>query len=109
MRKTIVSGLVITVIALTAFKVNASDVRYPASNFQPKVVYMDENVAKTSAKETTEATDSQYPAANFQPKVIYPEAAGAQQTSAKAQPVATEEEVDPKYPAAHFKPRVIYP
>ena len=54
--------------------------QYPASDFQPKVVYQDEAATKQSGSSTSLAvakpsssssSDSQYPAANFQPKVLY--------------------------------------
>lgn len=63
--------------------VNA-DQKYPASDFQPEVVYQDDSyisgstkaeapVAKKEVKEVVESTvdDSKYPAANFQPQVVY--------------------------------------
>lgn len=64
-----------------------SDEQYPASNFQPKVVFIDEELAdqlgtapaaqkadkKSSSKPASIAEfDPKYPAAYFQPKVIYP-------------------------------------
>lgn len=52
--------------------------KYPASDFQPKVVYQDDSVSKqsdssasTSSKASSSSSDSQYPAANFEPKVLY--------------------------------------
>ncbi len=55
--------------------------KYPASDFQPKVVYQDESVAKQSestagavsksSSSSSSSNDSQYPAANFEPKVLY--------------------------------------
>jgi hypothetical protein len=55
--------------------------KYPASDFQPKVVYQDEEVGKSSASssaspsapasQSSSSDDSQFPAANFQPKVLY--------------------------------------
>ncbi|CCE22234.1 hypothetical protein [Methylotuvimicrobium alcaliphilum] len=64
-----------------------SDEQYPASNFQPKVVFIDEELAdqldsaqaaqQAGKKSSGEAAsiagfDPKYPAAYFQPKVIYP-------------------------------------
>lgn len=54
---------------------NSDDSKYPAANFQPKVIYMDEEAAtKEPAKLVREKSvfDPRYPAANFEPKVIYP-------------------------------------
>ncbi len=52
---------------------------YPASNFQPKVIYIDNEAVKSSPKcpeqkpvDKVAEFDPKYPAANFQPKVIYP-------------------------------------
>ena len=54
---------------------------YPASNFQPKVIYSSEPVVVsqaavslapcTPAKEAQTEVDPRYPAASFQPKVIF--------------------------------------
>jgi hypothetical protein len=51
--------------------------KYPASDFQPKVVYQDEEAGKqvssasASSSSSSSSSDSQYPAANFEPKVLY--------------------------------------
>jgi hypothetical protein len=49
--------------------------KYPASDFQPKVVYQDEDAGKSSSTSTPSSSsgsgDSQYPASNYQPKVLY--------------------------------------
>ena len=69
---------------LLVSSVVSADEKYPAADFQPTVVYQDENYIKNSsstqtavkqaapvvAEEKTEV-DSKYPAADFQPKVIY--------------------------------------
>jgi hypothetical protein len=54
---------------------------YPASDFQPKVLYQDEAAAKASesspaakpapAAAASSSSDAEYPATNFQPKVLY--------------------------------------
>ena len=80
MKKIIISGLATAVFALASFTASAgSDEKYPAANFQPKVVYIDKESVKPSPKcpdqkPTEKATefDPKYPAANFTPKVIYP-------------------------------------
>ncbi|MGZ8094769.1 MAG: hypothetical protein ACXWUD_00855 [Methylosarcina sp.] len=59
-------------VFLLASSMASADTNYPASDFQPKVVYQDPDYkpAQTTA-ETSPVTDSKYPAANFQPKVLY--------------------------------------
>lgn len=70
---------------LLASSVVSADEKYPAADFQPSVVYQDENYIKNGssthtavkqaapvvAAETTHQVDSKYPAADFQPKVVY--------------------------------------
>jgi hypothetical protein len=53
---------------------NRDDAKYPAANFQPKVIYLDKEAVKASKQPfgTKAAYDPKYPAASFQPKVIYP-------------------------------------
>lgn len=62
--------------------VAGADQKYPAADFQPSVVYQDdEYIAKSSQSTSTanktasaavsQAADPKYPAANFQPKVVY--------------------------------------
>lgn len=71
-------------LLLVAVAVNAEE--YPASDFQPKVIYMDESVelaASTTpppcvsqgvvSQQEVEELDPRYPASSFQPKVIYSE------------------------------------
>jgi hypothetical protein len=92
MKKTMLLGLAIAVLALTSFTASATDSKYPASDFEPQVIYLDKSVAaQTSA-----------PASNSQAVVPCPA-----NTVANAQPAA--DEFDPKYPAASFQPKVIYP
>ena len=88
MKKTIILGLSVAVMAITSFTVSA-DSQYPASDFEPKVIYIDKSVA---------AAPSSTPA---------PVACPTNTAATPAQPVA--DEVDPKYPAANFQPKVIYP
>jgi len=64
---------------LAASAVYAQD--YPASNFQPKVIYSSEPAVVSQAaasvapctptKEAQTEADPRYPAASFQPKVIF--------------------------------------
>lgn len=87
MRKIIILGLTTAVIGLASLTASAgaSDAQYPAANFQPKVIYIDKDLVKSSpessdstrcppqkAEEKVAEFDPKYPAANFVPKVIYP-------------------------------------
>jgi hypothetical protein len=83
---------------------SASDDKYPASNFQPKVTYIDESAAGSTQVAAATVVDEKYPASNFQSKVIYSD----ESVTASPEP-AQADQFDPKYPAAYFKPRVIYP
>jgi hypothetical protein len=93
----------VTFIDESAAQSNSSvtDDKYPASNFQPKVTYTDESVAGQTQLSTAAVTDEKYPAANFQSKVIY--------SDESATVEETPDQIDPKYPAAYFKPKIIYP
>ena len=105
MKKTMILGLAIALLAVTSFNALASDVKYPAANFQPQVIYLDKSVATEPSTPAASEVDSKYPAANFQPTVIY--SADSAVAKTPATPVA--DEFDPKYPAANFQPKVIYP
>lgn len=70
-----------TALLLISSAVSA-DEQYPAADFQPSVVYQDENYIKSTqtavkqaapvvAAEASHEVDSKYPAADFQPKVVY--------------------------------------
>ncbi len=72
--KSFTHALVVALLASPALY--AQD--YPASNFQPKVIYSSEapvtqlaSTPCTPGKETQTEPDPKYPAASFQPKVIY--------------------------------------
>lgn len=58
---------------LLASSVAGADSQYPASDFQPKVIYQDPEYKHqaASAPAVSKAADSQYPASDFQPKVVY--------------------------------------
>jgi hypothetical protein len=70
---------------LLVSSVVGADEKYPAADFQPSVVYQDENYIKNNSSTQTTVknaapvvaeaksteVDSKYPAADFQPKVIY--------------------------------------
>lgn len=82
MNKKFILGSAIAAIALSPLTASATsdDEQYPAANFQPKVIYIDEEAAaKASAEEPSARPerkkaefDPNYPAANFEPKVIFP-------------------------------------
>lgn len=80
MKKIIILGLTTAFIASASLTASAgSDSQYPASDFQPKVVYIDKDVVTPSTKcpaqkpaEKEAEFDPKYPATNFTPKVIYP-------------------------------------
>jgi hypothetical protein len=97
-----VLGLLIAAIIstpLTAFA-NSDDNKYPAANFEPKVIYADESATNSSSK------DANFPAANFEPKVLYVDASA---TSTSSNSKGEKSVFDPKYPAANFEPKIIYP
>jgi len=53
-----------------------ADEKYPASDFQPEVVYQDKEYIEKSSSSSVEAestfqVDTKYPAANFEPKIVY--------------------------------------
>jgi hypothetical protein len=93
MKKTIILGLAVAVMAVTSFTVLA-DSKYPAADFEPQVIYIDKNLAAQSSA----------PASNAQAPVACPT-----NTVASAAPQPAADEFDPKYPAANFQPKVIYP
>lgn len=76
-----IKGLV-AVLLLTSAATQANE-KYPASDFQPTVVYQDDAyIAKSgqtassassssATRATTQQVDPKYPAANFEPKVVY--------------------------------------
>jgi len=88
MRKIIILGLTTAVIGLASFTASAGgDAQYPAANFQPKVIYIDKDLVKSSP-ESSASTATGCPPQKAEEKVA---------------------EFDPKYPAANFVPKVIYP
>ncbi len=73
------NGLLVSLL-LSASVVEAGDSQYPATDFQPKVVYQDTDYkhkgsaassSSKGAKGEVSVADSNYPAANFQPEVLY--------------------------------------
>ena len=88
MKKSTIFKLALLGIILSPFTVSAqTDAQYPAANFQPKVIFIDEAAAKATSSNSDHASakssstgkktafDPKYPAASFEPKVIYPSSA----------------------------------
>jgi len=89
MNKKIILGSAIAAIALSPLTASAAsdDEKYPATNFQPKVIYQDKEAVK-----------------------LYKEAAKTEcEERPSAKPEREKAEFDPKYPAASFEPKVIFP
>ncbi len=88
MFKTILLGLAAAGFTFASITVSAtSDDQYPASNFQPKVVYIDNDLAEQLSDKSVD-----------QPMKKISDADSASNA-----------QFDPKYPAAYFQPKVIYP
>ncbi len=98
MKKMIVLGLTIAVVAFNSVSVFAADSKYPASDFEPSVIYIDK--AAIPVDPVKNEVDPKYPASDFTPSIIFVDNQLANQEQDK---------FDPKYPAAYFKPKVIYP
>ena len=108
MKNTLILGLVAAGFTLGSMTASAtSDSRYPASDFQPKVIFADKELAVKSAKKSE--FDPKYPAANFEPKVVFADQDLIAQAKTVAKRPARKAEFDPRYPAANFEPKVIYP
>ncbi len=102
MKKTIIFGFSILGILMHSNSfADSDDQKYPATNFQPKVIYLDED--SLNAPPQKAEFDPKYPAANFQPKVLYIDKSGTTLTPGK------KAKFDPKYPATNFEPKVIFP
>ncbi len=99
MKKTMILGLTVTAIAFGPICASA-DEQYPASDFQPKVLFQDETVAEMPTGKAE--FDPKYPATSFEPKIVFQD-----ETLINKQKI--EVVFDPKYPAAYFQPKVIYP
>ena len=97
----LIAGIISTPVTVIA---NSDDSQYPATNFQPKVIFADES-AKSTGSAAQSSFDADYPASSFQPKVLYVDATSAASSSSTGE----KSTFDPKYPAANFEPKVIYP
>ncbi len=104
MKKSIILGMSVFGIIFNSIQSFADNDQYPATNFQPKVIYIDKDLVKSTPQKAE--FDPKYPATNFQPKVIYIDKSAATTSSSTPRKKA---EFDPKYPAANFEPKVIFP
>lgn len=82
---------------LLASSVAGADSQYPASDFQPKVLYQDPeykhqgtsapaSAAPSTSEKSAKPADSQYPAADFQPKVVYSDSSYKHSSAAPSAP-----------------------
>lgn len=94
MKKAFILGLAVT--ALNPFVAFAADSEYPAANFEPSVIYIDEQLAAQSASAATAQSDHDH--------TRCPE-----KSEHAAEVASAPVEVDPNYPAYNFQPTVIYP
>lgn len=110
MKKTFLFVPVAFALALSSLPVSAtSDSRYPASDFQPKVIFSDEALTAKAPTASKTQYDPKYPATHFEPKVVFADPELIKQSKSAAKKSARTVEFDPKYPAANFQPKVIYP
>jgi len=87
MKKIITVGLTAAAFSFGSYSAfAATDSQYPASDFQPKVVFIDKEAAQSTAASSGDTSkcpgqqvqakqtefDPKFPAASFQPKVVYP-------------------------------------
>ncbi len=110
MKKMMSLAVATTVFSIASNLAWAASDEYPAADFQPKVVFIDEDAASQSApavKKRKFTFDPDYPAADFEPKVVFIDKEAA--SSATSHTKKKEVIFDPDYPAAYFQPKVIYP
>ena len=80
-KNNLLQGAIVALLVAAPFAANA-DEQYPATDFQPKIIYQDDSAksatpaASAAKQEVAEvsADDAQYPATNFQPKVLFSDA-----------------------------------
>ncbi|PPD05320.1 MAG: hypothetical protein CTY29_01620 [Methylobacter sp.] len=84
MQKTILSGLAIALLLGTSAASATSDNKYPASDFKPKVIFIDKDAVAAAPKAPADSKpvstvaagktpfDPKFPAASFEPKVVFP-------------------------------------
>jgi len=98
----LIAGIISTPLSAVA---NSDDSQYPATNFQPTIIFADESAKSTENPEKS-TFDSAFPAANFQPIVLFVDPSATSSSSAST---GERSNFDPKYPAANFEPKVIFP
>jgi hypothetical protein len=80
-KNNLLQGAIVALLMAAPFAANA-DSQYPATDFEPKVLYQDESIkssapavkaapAAVASASAASSDDSQYPATNFQPKVLF--------------------------------------
>lgn len=113
LKKFLTLSLPALVIAATSTAAVATE-KYPAANFSPSVIYIDESYSAADDKSTTNTTrktskaDPKYPAANFSPSVIYLDESSVTSSNSSSTSNRETSKADPKYPAANFSPTVTY-
>lgn len=113
LKKILTISLPALIIATSSTAVIASE-KYPAADFSPSVIYLDESYAVVDNKNTassqrkTSKADPNYPAANFSPTVIYLDENSVTSSSSSSTEKRETSKADPKYPAANFSPTVTY-
>ncbi len=114
MKTTFLIGIFTVAITLlpSISTANSDDSRYPATNFQPKVIYQDKEAIKADGGRVSmgkkTAYDAKYPATHFEPKVLFQDKDAIRASSSNGF-VGEKSVYDPNYPAANFTPKVIYP
>lgn len=63
-------GLAVALLLLSVSVVKA-DSEYPASDYQPKILYQDDSSNQSTSSNSVNTSDSKYPAANFKPEVLF--------------------------------------
>ncbi|NOQ15066.1 MAG: hypothetical protein GQ583_11390 [Methyloprofundus sp.] len=113
MKTSLMIGMLTAAITLipSVSSANSNDSQYPATSFQPKVIYQDQEAKAAGSRQTMaekSVFDPKYPATSFQPKVIFQDKEAVIALGFKQQ-MGEKSVFDPKYPAANFAPKVIYP
>lgn len=84
-KNNLLQGAIVALLVASPFAAYA-DSQYPATDFEPKILYQDESAksatpapvkaapAATSSPAVVSEDDSKYPATNFQPKVLFSDA-----------------------------------
>ncbi len=109
MKKKMILGLAVAHCFFASANVFATSDDYPAADFQPTVIFVDEdavNAVSSGVGNREVRYDPRYPAADFQPKVVFLDqnASNSRGGSSRKQDM-----FDPKYPAAYYQPKVIFP